>query len=99
MSAIAGGEVIMPEGGLTFDSLPRVLAEAAEFARRADFPPVLTVDFSRVSAVDSAALALLLEWRREATRRGSRLAFVNLPANLVALATLYGIEQLIQPAT
>lgn len=89
---------MVPEGALTFDRLPRVLSEAEEFARRADFPPVLTVDFSRVTAVDSAALALLLEWRRVALRRGSRLAFVNLPANLVALATLYGIEQLIQPA-
>jgi ABC-type transporter Mla MlaB component len=42
-------------------------------------------------------VALLLEWRRQAQRLGKRLEFVNLPAPLVALATLYGVEELIQP--
>ena len=41
--------------------------------------------------------ALLLEWRREAARRGKGLYFVNLPANLLALAELYGVTGLIQP--
>lgn len=92
------GEPLAPEGPLTFGSLPRVLAEAEAFATRADLPARLTIDFSRVTEVDSSALALLLEWRRAAARRGAQLAFVNLPPNLVALATLYGIEQLVQPS-
>jgi phospholipid transport system transporter-binding protein len=50
-----------------------------------------------VDAVDSSAVALLLEWRRQAVRLGKKLEFVNLPANLLALATLYGVEELIQP--
>ena len=47
--------------------------------------------------MDSAAVALLLEWRREAARLGKGLNFVNLPANLLALAELYGVSGLIQP--
>jgi phospholipid transport system transporter-binding protein len=42
-------------------------------------------------------VALLLEWRREAARRGKGLFFANLPANLLALAELYGVTGLIQP--
>ena len=91
------GETLSPEGGLTFDSLPSVLAQAEAFAARPDLPAHLAIDFSRVTEVDSAALALLLEWRRVAARRGTQLTFQNLPPNLVALATLYGIEQLVQP--
>lgn len=85
------------EGPLSFDNLPRVLAEAQAFAGRGDLPGRVTVDLGRVTEVDSAALALLLEWRRVAQRRRVALAFTNLPANLLALARLYGIEQLVEP--
>ena len=54
------------------------------------------LDFSAVTGVDSSAVALLLEWRRQAGDRGKRLEYVNLPANLLALAQLYGVAELIQ---
>lgn len=97
MSAAGAAEVLAPEGPLSFDSLPRVLEQAQAFAKRDDLPPRVAIDFSRVSEVDSAAIALLLEWRRVAERRGIELSFSHLPANLLALASLYGIEQLVQP--
>jgi phospholipid transport system transporter-binding protein len=74
-----------------------VLAQSAEYAARADLPDRLTIDFAGITAVDSSAVALLLEWRREALRLKKVLEFVNLPANLLALATLYGVAELIQP--
>ena len=49
------------------------------------------------AGVDASAVARLLEWRRQAARRGKTLEFVNLPPNLLALATLYGVAELIQP--
>ena len=97
MSRAPAEEVLSPEGPLSFDNLSGVLGQAEAFAARADLPQRLTVDFSRVSEVDSAALALLLEWRRVAERRKVELVFTHLPANLLALASLYGIEQLVQP--
>ncbi len=99
MSPASSGEVLALEGELSFETLPAVLAESVEYAARADLPERLTIDFSGITAVDSSAVALLLEWRRQALARGKALVFVNLPPNLLALAQLYGVAELIQPAS
>lgn len=98
MNAAARGEVLALDGALSFETLPDVLRASEEYVRRTDLPERLTIDFASIDAVDSSAVALLLEWRRQAARLGKKLDFVNLPQNLVALATLYGVEDLIQPA-
>jgi phospholipid transport system transporter-binding protein len=98
VSATAAGEVLQLTGALSFETLPGVLEQSAEFAARADLPQRLTIDFAGITGVDSSAVALLLEWRRQAQRLGKALVFVNLPANLLALARLYGVEELIQPS-
>ena len=97
MNAKVAGEVLALEGALSFETLPAVLAESVEYAGRTDLPDRLTIDFSAITGVDSSAVALLLEWRRQAQARGKRLDFVNLPPNLLALAELYGVAELIQP--
>ena len=97
MSAVPSSEVLAITGDLTFATIPDVLTQSAEFEARPDLPDRLVIDFVGVSGVDSSAVALLLEWRREALRRGKSLVFTNLPANLVALARLYGVADLIQP--
>ena len=97
MNATVSGEVLALTGALSFETLPDVLAQSAEYAERTDLPDRLTIDFSAITAVDSSAVALLLEWRRQALARGKTLEFVNLPPNLRALATLYGVAELIQP--
>ena len=99
MSAAPSTEALALDGALSFDTLPEVLRASEEYAARADLPEQLTIDFAGIDAIDSSAVALLLEWRRQAQQRGKRLEFVNLPSNLVALATLYGVEDLIQPPT
>ncbi|MBL0142735.1 MAG: STAS domain-containing protein [Betaproteobacteria bacterium] len=85
------------EGALSFETLPRVLAESQAYSAHPDLPDRLIIDFAKITAVDSSAVALLLEWRREAARRGKGIEFTNLPANLLALAELYGVTALIQP--
>ena len=90
-------EVLELEGALSFESLPGVLAESEKYAARTDLPDRLVIDFARVTTVDSSAVALLLEWRRQAAARAKTLQFVNLPANLMALARLYGVAELIDP--
>jgi len=98
VSASPRDEVLALDGALSFETLPDVLKASAEYAARTDLPDRLTIDFAGVDAVDSSAVALLLEWRRQAMRLGKKLEFVNLPENLLALATLYGVEELIQSA-
>ena len=97
MSTPAASEVLVLEGALSFETLPAVLAQSAEYAARADLPDRLTIDFANVTTVDSSAVALLLDWRRQAKARGSTLVFINLPAALLSLAGLYGVSELIQP--
>ena len=97
MSATAAGEVLALTGELSFETIPKVLEESATYASRPDLPQRLTIDFAGITGVDSSAVALLLDWRRMAAQRGKTLVFVNLPANLLALADLYGVAELIQP--
>ena len=97
MSTSVAGEVLALTGELSFDTIPQVLEESAAYAARTDLPDRLTIDFAGITGVDSAAVALLLDWRRMAVKRGKTLEFVNLPANLLALAELYGVAELIQP--
>ena len=97
MNAEARAEVLSLEGALSFETLPRVLEQSRAYSARPDIPDRLTIDFSDITEVDSSAVALLLEWRREAARLGKGLYFTNLPANLLALADLYGVTGLIQP--
>ena len=89
-------DVLAPTGALSFETLPAVLEQSERYAARDDIPDCLTIDFSAVTGVDSSAVALLLEWRRQAADRGKRLEYVNLPATLLALAQLYGVADLIQ---
>lgn len=49
-------------------------------------------DLAGVSAADSSAVAVLLEWQRAARHAGRALAFTNLPASLKSLAALYGVD-------
>ena len=53
------------------------------------------VDFENVNDVDTAAVSLILEWKRRAKKEDKVLTFVNLPANLTSLVALYGVEDLI----
>lgn len=48
-------------------------------------------DFSGVTAIDSAAVAILLAWQRAAQARRLALSFINVPATLQSLAGLYGV--------
>lgn len=61
-------------------------------------PASLDLDFSEVSTVDSAALALILELHREARMQGQALTLQQLPAELASLARLYGVSSLLPTA-
>ena len=57
--------------------------------------PNVTVDLAGLTEVDSAAVSLLLEWRRAAQRDKRIISYVNLPDNVKSLATLYGVSELL----
>lgn len=58
----------------------------------------VVVDARALGRFDSAALAVLLECRRESLALGKRFSICGLPTRLGDLATLYGIAELLPPA-
>ena len=79
-------------GPLTVDSAGDVLMASQDVA----LPRTGVVTLADVRAVDSAGVAVLLSWRRRADAEGTKLTFVDVPPNLIALAELYGVEDLLQ---
>lgn len=55
----------------------------------------LCVDLAGVSGVDSAGLALLLEWIRRSQAAGRRISFAAVPDRLRAVAQLTGVDELL----
>lgn len=55
----------------------------------------LVIDLAQVEAVDSSGVSLLLSWLREAQRSNINLSFSNIPHNLMSLAKLYGVADML----
>jgi phospholipid transport system transporter-binding protein len=89
------GDSLVLEGALTLDTVPGLARAAEEHLRQG----AKVVDFGGVTEVDSAAVALALEWLRMAAESQTALKFVNLPVAMRNLAKLYGVSELLQSAS
>ena len=89
------GEVLVIDGALTLDTVPGLISAAEEHFRQG----VDVIDFAAVTEVDSAAVALALEWVRQAESANVALRLMNLPISMQNLAKLYGVSELLQIAT
>lgn len=74
-------------GVLDMTSVP-TLSDTADAL--VDAPEVL-VDLCDVTRMDSAGLALLVDWQGQARGRRTKLRFRNLPAGIAAIAEVYGL--------
>ncbi|HKW81173.1 MAG TPA: STAS domain-containing protein [Casimicrobiaceae bacterium] len=92
LSAAGGGWVV--EGPLTIGNVAAVLAESAGLP----LPETGRVDLTRADPVDSAGVAILLEWKRRAAAERKSLAFDNIPPSVASLAELYGVDTLLSAA-
>jgi phospholipid transport system transporter-binding protein len=54
-----------------------------------------TIDLSGLTHFDSSAVSALLAWQRAATEKSVSLEVVGLPAGLLSLAKLYGVDALL----
>ena len=88
-----GGELTV-EGPVTIDNVVSVAANGVALFDGGD----VTIDLGRVTEADSAAVSLLLEWRREAACRRFQIRFLNMPQNLQSLVQLYGVSELMSGA-
>jgi phospholipid transport system transporter-binding protein len=88
---------------MTVLALPQELTQAGASAclaallrgLRAQTDPEVVVDASALSRFDSAALAVLLEFRRNSIATGKRFKIIGLPVRLGDLAALYGVGELL----
>jgi phospholipid transport system transporter-binding protein len=81
------------QGTLNMDTVPSLFQMGLQRLAGED----LSVDFSQVESVDSAAISMLLGWERAAQRQGRALRVTGLSEDLLSLARLYGVEKLLPP--
>jgi phospholipid transport system transporter-binding protein len=80
------------QGELTFATVAQALKVTAPlFTGRSS----LRFDLDGIGRVDSAGVALLIEWVRRAREAGIRLLFAHLPARLWAIIRVGGVEKLL----
>lgn len=88
MSTRLEADRLVLEGDINADTVPQLLTASDQYLRQG----LSVVDFGAVGNVDSSAIALALEWLRDARAAGRTLAFVNLPPAMHKLARLYDVS-------
>ena len=80
------------QGELSSASVPAILKSSTrDFMASRE----IKVDLKRVTRADSAGLVLLVEWLRESERVGKSISFVNVPEQLLAIARLCGVDEIL----
>lgn len=79
-------------GELGFGNARRLWEQAR---RSLPFSGELELDLSGVARTDSAGVALLMAWTRETRHAGGSLRFVNIPAQIHAIATACGVQSIL----
>jgi phospholipid transport system transporter-binding protein len=77
----------------------RMLSHALEQELRTQNDPQIVVDASGLTEFDTAALAVLIECQRQVVSWNKAMVVRNPPAKLSELARLYGVDELLMPAT
>lgn len=54
------------------------------------------VDLSHVKSVDSSAVAFLVKWAKECSKRNMKLECVNTPFQLIQLMNIYNVSKYIE---
>lgn len=81
-------------GPVTFGSAGALLEAGRQ---QFDGKAAVVVNLQGVTQADSAGLALLLEWLRQARADGRAMTFTGLPEKLLAIARLSGVEAILAP--
>lgn len=85
------GDRLMLSGKLTMATVPALYKTGLQILTDGD----LLVDLAKVESVDSAAVSMLLSWSRAAEKQHRSVRVENLPADLLSLANLYGVAEML----
>jgi phospholipid transport system transporter-binding protein len=87
-----GGGHWQLSGELGYGTVAGVLETAGRALRGAG---AIEVDLQGVTRADSAGLALLVEWTRASVRAGRSIRFIHVPPQLLSIAQVCGLEQIL----
>ena len=79
-------------GELSFASVPALWRDCRAQCTSGG---TIDVDLAQIQRSDSAGLALLIEWLREAQRSGASLRFFNIPGQMLEMARASGLDQIL----
>lgn len=91
----ADGNRWVVSGDMTMQQVNALLAESGGLS----MPARLEVDLGKVAAVDTTTISVMFEWLRRAQAQQCELKYTNFPQNLISLATLYGVLDIIPQVT
>ena len=80
------------EGELDVDNVPARLKRSADWFEKNG---TTVIDLAKVTRADSAGVALLLEWIRDARQADATLRFVNAPEQMRAIIDFCGLGEVI----
>ncbi|MDY6956795.1 MAG: STAS domain-containing protein [Pseudomonadota bacterium] len=89
-----GAGPIRVRGAMTFGSATAGIQAFNPYCTEGT-DPELQMDLSQVARMDSAGLALLLQWKRMAHSAGRTIRFNGLPQQAQNLATVFAVDALI----
>ena len=79
------------DGAMTLPGATALLAEGISLIAGS----TSIFDLAAVSDVDSSGLAVVFGWLREAKRQGKSIQVTNAPKDLLSLAEVYGVGELL----
>lgn len=88
--------IVCVSGELSFNTVPALVLNNRDFFKNNNG---LDIDLANVSRADSAGVALLVEWQRQARKQNQSICFHHIPSQMLAIARLSGVDELLSLKT
>lgn len=83
-------------GRLNFRTVPAVWRVGLEIFTQA---PKIEIDLEGIQRSDSAGLALLIEWQRQAIKDNKSVRYLNMPKQMLAIAKASSLDEFLPLST
>ncbi|MBE9516327.1 MAG: STAS domain-containing protein [Proteobacteria bacterium] len=80
------------QGELDFAAVPALVSQSEVWLASGE--DSVSIDMAAVGRADSAGLALMLEWMKQAKQSGQQIRFINIPDQLNSLIRISGLSNI-----